>query len=140
MQLGGRLSRMHVIGIGNEIVECLRIARMIQRHGELFIDRVFTPAEIEFCRNRALATQHYAGRWAAKEAILKAIGTPWRKGLGWRDIEVRKHAEGRPVVHVYGGAAELCDDLGIERFQVSISHCRTFATAFAIALGSRPPE
>ena len=63
---------MAVLGIGTDIVECLRIAQMIERHGELFLNRVFTPREIEYCSARKAATQHYAGRWAAKEAILKA--------------------------------------------------------------------
>ena len=81
---------MELIGIGTDITECLRIARMIDRHGELFIGRVYTPEEIKYCQNRKQSTQHYAGRWAAKEAILKALGTGWRKGISWRDIEVRK--------------------------------------------------
>ncbi len=80
---------MNVLGIGTDIVECLRIAQMIERHGELFIDRVYTAHEIEYCRSRKQATQHFAGRWAAKEAVLKAIGTGWRRGISWRDIEVR---------------------------------------------------
>ena len=63
---------MSVIGIGTDIVECLRIARMIERHGELFINRVYTSHEIQYCSQRKAATQHYAGRWAAKEAVLKA--------------------------------------------------------------------
>ena len=63
-----------IIGIGTDIIECLRIAQMIERHGELFINRVYTPHEIQYCQSRKFATQHFAGRWAAKEAILKAIG------------------------------------------------------------------
>ena len=68
------------LDIGTDIVECLRIAQMIERHGELFLTRVFTPREIEYCSSRKAATQHYAGRWAAKEAILKALGTGWSRG------------------------------------------------------------
>jgi holo-[acyl-carrier protein] synthase len=66
---------MNVLGIGTDITEVLRIAQMIERHGELFVERVYTPAEIEYCRARTMATQHFAGRWAAKEAVLKALGT-----------------------------------------------------------------
>ncbi len=65
---------MTVIGIGTDIVECLRIAQMIERHGELFLTRVFTPREIEYCSSRKAATQHYAGRWAAKEADPQGVG------------------------------------------------------------------
>ena len=70
---------MNVIGIGTDIVECLRIAKMIDRHGELFISRVYTKNEIRYCQSRKQSTQHFAGRWAAKEAILKALGTGWRR-------------------------------------------------------------
>jgi holo-[acyl-carrier protein] synthase len=125
---------MNVFGIGTDIVECLRIAQMIERHAELFIERVYTPAEIEYCRNRKQATQHFAGRWAAKEAILKAIGTGWRRGISWRDIEVRNEGGGRPVVSLRGGARDVVEQRGIGEILVSISHCRSHATAFAIAL------
>lgn len=126
---------MQVIGIGTDIVECLRIAQMIERHGELFITRVFTQHEFEYCSSRKAATQHYAGRWAAKEAILKALGTGWVKGIGWRDIEVRNDAAGKPHVALGGGARELCERLGVAAIDVSISHCRTHAMAFAVAQG-----
>ena len=75
---------MQILGTGTDIVECLRIAQLIQRHGELFITRVYTPAEIEYCSSRPAATQHYAGRWAAKEAVVKALGTARQRGFGWR--------------------------------------------------------
>jgi holo-[acyl-carrier protein] synthase len=126
---------MNVLGIGTDIVECLRIAQMIERHGELFIDRVYTTAEIEYCRCRKQATQHFAGRWAAKEAILKAIGTGWRRGISWRDIEVRNESGGKPTVALRGGARDVVEQLGVGEILVTISHCRTHATAFAIALG-----
>lgn len=126
---------MNVIGIGTDIVECLRIARMIERHGELFINRVFTNHEIHYCQSRKQATQHFAGRWAAKEAILKALGTGWQKGISWRDIEVRNTPAGKPVVALRGGARDAVEHLGIRRVLVSISHCRSHATAYALALG-----
>jgi len=93
---------MKVLGIGTDITECLRIAQMIERHGELFVGRVYTPLEIEYCRSRRMATQHFAGRWAAKEAVLKALGTGWRKGISWRDIEVRNGPGGRPQAFLSG--------------------------------------
>jgi holo-[acyl-carrier protein] synthase len=125
---------MNVFGIGTDIVECLRIAQMIERHGELFINRVYTTAEIEYCRSRKQATQHFAGRWAAKEAILKAIGTGWRRGISWRDMEVRNEGGGKPIVALRGGARDVVEQFGVGEILVSISHCRTHATAFAIAL------
>lgn len=127
---------MNVLGIGTDIIECLRIAQMIERHGELFINRVYTPLEIRYCQSRKQATQHFAGRWAAKEAILKALGTGWRKGISWRDIEVRNDPSGRPVVGLRGGAKDIVEQRGIREMLVSISHCRSHATAYALALGT----
>ena len=129
---------MNVLSIGTDITECLRIAQMIERHGELFVGRVYTAAEIEYCRSRRMATQHFAGRWAAKEAVLKALGTGWRRGISWRDIEVRNGAGGRPQAYLRGGTQEVAEKLGIRCVLVSISHCRTHATAYAVALDSVP--
>jgi holo-[acyl-carrier protein] synthase len=131
---------MNVLGIGTDIVECLRIAQMIERHGELFIDRVYTAHEIEYCRSRKQATQHFAGRWAAKEAVLKAIGTGWRRGISWRDIEVRNGEGGKPAIAVRGGAFEAIEQAGIGEILISISHCRSHATAFAVALARDPTD
>jgi len=127
---------MKVIGIGTDIVETLRIAQMIERHGDLFLNRVYTPYEVEYCQARKASTQHYAGRWAAKEAVLKALGTGWSRGIRWRDIEVRNDLAGRPRIVLSGVAAEIGQHLGIEHVLISISHCRTHATAYALAQGS----
>lgn len=131
---------MHIAGIGTDIVECLRIAQMIERHGELFLSRVYTRHEIEYCSSRKAATQHYAGRWAAKEAVLKALGTGWIRGVSWRDVEVRNQKGGRPVIALAGGAREICERAGIHQLLISISHCRSHATACAVALGEGSPD
>jgi holo-[acyl-carrier protein] synthase len=124
-----------IIGIGTDIVECLRIAQMIERHGELFIQRVYTQHEIQYCQSRKQATQHFAGRWAAKEAVLKALGTGWRRGISWRDVEIRNEPGGAPTVALRGGARDVVENLGIARMLISISHCRSHATAYALAEG-----
>jgi holo-[acyl-carrier protein] synthase len=124
-----------IIGIGTDITECLRIARMIERHGELFVNRVYTPDEISYCQNRAQSTQHFTGRWAAKEAVLKALGTGWRRGITWRDVEIRNETSGKPIVATRGGVKEVVEQLGITGILVTISHCRTHAIAYAMALG-----
>jgi holo-[acyl-carrier protein] synthase len=131
---------MDVIGIGTDITECLRIARMIERHGELFIHRVYTAEEIQYCQSRKQATQHFTGRWAAKEAVLKALGTGWIRGISWRDIEVLNEPGGRPLVLLRDGARKIAQSLGIQKVLVSISHCRTHATAYAVALGKLEEE
>ena len=129
-----------IIGIGTDITECLRIARMIERHGELFIDRVYTPEEIKYCQSRKQATQHFTGRWAAKEAILKALGTGWRRGISWRDMEIRNEPGGKPVVAVRAGVKDVVEQLGISEIHITISHCRTHATAFAVAVGKEKQD
>ena len=84
---------MNVIGLGTDIIECLRIAKMIEKHGELFLNRVYTKNEIAYCSSRKGANQSYAGRWAVKEAVLKAMGTGWSRGIRWKDIEVVRSEE-----------------------------------------------
>ena len=125
---------MNVFGIGTDIVECSRIANMIEKHNELFIDRVYTPIEIDYCSQRKASVQHYAGRWAAKEAILKALGTGWAKGVAWTDIEILNEMGGQPKVRLGGGAREICEEKGVSQILVSISHCQSYATAYATAL------
>lgn len=129
---------MNVIGIGTDIVETLRIAQMIERHGELFLNRVYTLHEIEYCSARKAATQHYAGRWAAKEAVLKALGTGWARGIQWRDVEIRNELGGKPHIVLAGGALDVSRRQGIAQILISISHCRNYATAYALALGTAP--
>ncbi len=131
----GRKFRMQILGIGTDIIECPRIGRMIEQHGELFLRRVYTEREIRYCQSRKHAIEHFAGRWAAKEAILKAIGTGRSHGISWTSIEVRTGSEGRPTVMVCGTARETTRERGIADILISISHCRTYATAYAMALG-----
>lgn len=128
-------SHMQILGIGTEIIECLRIAQMIERHGELFIARVYTEHEISYCSARKAATQHYAGRWAAKEAVLKALGASRTAGLRWRDIEIRNNEQGVSAVRLRAGARDVLEASGARRLHLSIAHCRSHATAYVIAEG-----
>jgi holo-[acyl-carrier protein] synthase len=125
---------MEIVGIGTDIVECLRIGRMIEQHGELFLNRVYTEREVRYCQSRKRATEHFAGRWAAKEAILKCLGSGWRKGLCWTDMEIRNDPSGKPEVFLCGAAKESAQQLRIGTIQLSISHCRAYATAYAVAV------
>ena len=90
---------------------------------------------MHYCQARKHAIEHFAGRWAAKEAILKAMGTGRSHGIAWTNIEVRNDPNGRPQVLVCGAAREIARERGIGEILVSISHCRTYATAYALALG-----
>jgi holo-[acyl-carrier protein] synthase len=130
---------MEILGIGTEIVECPRIGKMIEQYGELFLRRIYTPREIRHCHARKHAIEHFAGRWAAKEAILKAMGTGPRRGIAWTEIEVRATEAGQPRVMIGGGAKELARERGIGEILVTIAHCRTYATAYALALAPKPP-
>src|SRR5437016_2291152 len=129
---------MEIVGIGTDIVECLRIGRMIERHGELFLTRTFTEREIRYCQQRKRATEHFAGRWAAKEAILKCLGSGWQRGICWTDMEIRNDPDGKPQVLMCGAAKDLAQGLHIAGILISISHCRAYATAYALAIGHAP--
>ncbi len=126
---------MNILGLGTDIIEVPRIGKMIEDHGEIFLRRVYTEREIDYCQGRKHAFEHFAGRWAAKEAILKAIGTGWVRGIAWTDMEIRREGNKGPKVFVAGGARDAALDRGIGEILISISHCRTYATATAIALG-----
>lgn len=126
-----------IAGLGSDIVECLRIAQMIERHAEQFVSRVYTPSEINYCLQRQLATQHYASFWAAKVAVLKALGTGWRRGIGFRDIEISCTAAGEARVRLSGAVLDLAVERGVDQVLVTLSHCRSHATAYAVALGKR---
>jgi holo-[acyl-carrier protein] synthase len=125
---------MDIVGIGTDLVECVRIGRMIEQHGELFLTRVFTDREIRYCQSRKRAVEHFAGRWAAKEAILKCLGSGWRKGMCWTDMEIRNDPSGQPRVLLCGAAKDSAQQLRISDILLSISHCRAYATAYAMAV------
>ncbi|MDB5297507.1 MAG: holo-(acyl-carrier-protein) synthase, partial [Phycisphaerales bacterium] len=123
---------------GIDIVETSRIRKLVDHHGTHFLDRVFTPAEQAYCnRNPKRYFEHLAGRFAAKEAVLKVLGTGWRGGIAWTDVEVVKALSGQPSVALTGESARIAADLGIVRWHLSISHIETHATASAIGLASR---
>ena len=125
---------MDILGIGTDIVECLRIGRMIEQHGELFLMRIFTEREVRYCQERKRAVEHFAGRWAAKEAVLKALGVGWRRGLAFTDVEIRNEAGGRPQVHLCGAAKDAAQSRRVGDVLLSIAHCRAYATAYALAV------
>ena len=128
-----------IIGLGTDIVEIVRIGRMIERHGELFLNRIYTPTEVQYCQRRKHANEHFAGRWAAKEAIMKTLGTGFIRGIGWQDIEILPSQSGQPHVTLRGGAEERAKSMGMDEVLITISHCREYATATAIGV-SRQSE
>jgi len=123
-----------VIGVGTDIIECVRIERMIYKHGDTFLARVYTAGEIDYCSGRKAAVQHYAGRWAAKEAVLKSLGTGWAHGIQWTEVEVVNQQGGKPNIVLSGKAKQISEQLGIQEIMISISHCRSYAVAYATAI------
>jgi holo-[acyl-carrier protein] synthase len=124
---------MNIIGHGIDLVDCDRIREAIEKHGRHFLDRVFTPAEQEYCLGRKREIEHLAGRFAAKEAVLKVLGTGWQNGIAWTDIEVVNRSSGQPIVNLQGRCREIADEQGIQSLLVSISHVESHAMASAIA-------
>jgi len=118
-----------IVGLGVDIAEVDRIEAAIRRHGEAFLKRIFTLAEIAYCERHRNKAERYAGRFAAKEATMKALGTGWRKGVRWVDIEVARSSSGKPSVVLHGVAMQVAEQLGVRNISLSITH--SGATAFA---------
>ncbi|MDZ7270547.1 MAG: holo-ACP synthase [candidate division KSB1 bacterium] len=121
-----------VLGVGVDIIEIERVAEEIQRHGERFLKRVYAPEEVAYCEEKSYRAQHYAVRFAAKEATFKALGTGWQDGLSWQDVVLRNDAHGKPALALGGRARELAEQKGVARAHVSVSHCRTYAAAVVV--------
>ena len=114
--------------VGVDLIEIERVEKVLARWGERFLERVYTGAERGDCQNRAPAL---AVRFAAKEAVMKALGTGI-KGVGWREIEVLPNRDGKPLVYLYGGALKKARDLGLGELAISLSHSREYAVASVV--------
>lgn len=121
-----------IVGLGVDMEEISRIGEAIKRHGQTFLERIFTPAEIAYCQRHRDPVERYAGRFAAKEATMKALGTGWGKGVRWRDIEVTRMPGGRPTIVLHGVAREHAESMGARHFSLSITHTGNFALAEVI--------
>ena len=117
-----------MLSTGVDIIEISRVGQVLERYGQRFLDRVFTPGEIAYCRGRA---PNLAARFAAKEATMKALGTGVR-GVGWRDIEVVRHKSGAPAIELHHRAKRRAQQLAVEEISVSLSHSRDYAVAFVV--------
>jgi holo-[acyl-carrier protein] synthase len=125
---------MKIIAHGIDLVDSPRIKQMVDRHGERFLDRVFTAKEQQYANSNRDTIEKLAGRFAAKEAVLKLIGTGWRGKIAWTDIEVINNSAGQPQVTLCGEVETIAKKLGITQISVSITHTANFAIASAIAL------
>ncbi len=116
------------LGSGVDIIEISRVGDVLDRYGQRFLDRIFTPGEIAYCRGRP---PNLAARFAAKEAVMKSLGTGVR-GVGWKDIEVVRHESGAPASRLHGRAKSRAQRLGLADISVSLSHSREYAVAFVV--------
>ena len=120
-----------IFGIGTDIIEVKRMEKMVAR-GRQTLETVFTEKEMDYCEAKARSSEHYAARYAAKEAILKALGTGWRNGLAYTDIEILNEELGNPQVFVQGEVKNFLDQHQIRRTAISLSHTKEIAIAFII--------
>ena len=118
---------MHTVGV--DIIEIARVEAALARWGQRFLNRIYTAKEIRYCRGRV---PELAARFAAKEAVMKALGTG-TKGVGWREIEVLPMRSGKPLVFLHGRARRQAQKLGLEDFAISLSHSRDFAVASVVS-------
>jgi holo-[acyl-carrier protein] synthase len=125
---------MNIIGIGLDATDLPRIADVLQRYGDRFLARVFTEGEIAYCTQRRDPVPHLAGRFAVKEAAMKALGTGHSRGVMWKDVEVVRRG-GPPQLRLHGGAARRADALHVRRSLVTITHSQTLAIAQVMLLG-----
>jgi holo-[acyl-carrier protein] synthase len=124
-----------IVGIGVDIVEIPRLRRTLERFGDRFTERVFTSEELQYCEARVDPVPHYAARFAAKEALFKALGTGWAKGITWQSVSVRRIAANAPHLALTGEAEKLSNALGAKSVHLSLSHSDNSAIALVILEG-----
>jgi holo-[acyl-carrier protein] synthase len=125
---------MKILAHGIDLVDFSRIEQMSKRHGKRFISRIFTKGEQRYAEKNRNKMEKLAGRFAAKEAVLKLLGTGWRGRIKWTDIEVVNNSSGRPMVKLTGEVKKIANKMGIKQISISITHTANFAIASAVAI------
>lgn len=124
---------MHlIVGLGLDISEIDRIEAALTRHGTAILQRLYTTQEIAYCESHKNKFERYAGRFAAKEAGMKALGTGWRRGVRWRDLEVVRQPSGKPTLQLAGVALQIANGLGVKNISLTITHSGNLALAEVI--------
>jgi len=131
---------MDILGIGTQVMECTRVRQLIDQHGEAFLRQVYTDRETRFCNGKKHSTEHFTAIWAAKEAVFRSLGTTWRRGVQWTDVEIVCENGGGPQVVLSGPTQELMAARGVGSILLTSAHCRTFATATSLALRGDGPS
>jgi holo-[acyl-carrier protein] synthase len=128
-----RTSEVHlIVGLGLDISEIDRIEAALLRHGPAIIERLFTPEEVAYCESHKNKFERYAGRFAAKEAGMKALGTGWRRGIRWRDLEVVRQPSGKPTLRLAGVALQIGESMSVKNISLTITHSGNLALAEVI--------
>ena len=121
-----------IVGLGVDVAEITRIEAAMARYGRAFIERIFTPSEIVYCERHRNRAERFAGRFAAKEAAMKALGTGWSRGVRWVDIEVLREPSGKPTLNLMGETRLIADRLGVKHIALTITHTGNLALAQVI--------
>lgn len=124
---------MALVGVGTHLIECPRVARLLERHADAFLNQVYTAAEQLYCRDRPARTGHLAAIWAGKEAVFRSLGSPWRRGFAWTDVELTSETGLLTEANLAGVAREMATTKGVTRVLVATAHTRSYATATAVA-------
>ncbi len=130
---------MAIVGLGTQVMECARVRQLIDEHADVFLRQVYTDREVRYCNDKKQTTEQYTALWAAKEAVFRALGTTWKRGTSWTDVEVVCDNGGPPHVVVSGPTRELMLARGANHVLLTMAFCRTFATATAVAVYSVAP-
>ncbi|MDY3552933.1 holo-ACP synthase [Gemmata sp. JC717] len=124
---------MEILGLGTQVLECARVRQLLDEHADAFLRQVYTDREVRFCHSRRQTTEQFAALWAAKEAVFRALGTTWKRGMSWTDVEVVCEPGQAPRAVVSGAIGELQAARGVNQVLLTMAFCRSFATATAIA-------
>ena len=130
---------MGILGLGTQVMECARVRQLLDEHADAFLKQVYTDREVRFCNSKRQTTEQYTALWAAKEAVFRALGTTWRRGMNWTDVEIVYDNGGPPHAVVSGATRELMAARGVNHILLTVAFCRSFATATAIAVHAVAP-
>lgn len=130
---------MEIVGLGTQVLDCARVRMLIDQHGETFLAQVYTDREVRYCNSKKQTTEQFTALWAAKEAVFRSLGTTWKRGTNWTDVEIVFDGGVTDVV-VTGPTAELMLARGSTQVMLAMAHNRSFATATAIAVRVQHPR
>ena len=130
---------MGILGLGTQVMECARVRQLLAEHADAFLKQVYTDREVRFCNGKKQTTEQYTALWAAKEAVFRALGTTWKRGMSWTDVEVVSDNGGPPHAVVSGATRELMAARGVNHVLLTMAFCRSFATATAVAVHAATP-